>query len=127
MEQEKLIYITLGLVVILVIWLWRTNRKIKRINRPVAKLQNDLKMLHEEREILRARMTHAENINLDISSLEDKAEENTQQLVSYIRNEVEETMRTIQYLEERVEELEEKIVALEEKIEEKEVEEPEIT
>lgn len=117
--MEKLIYFLAGAVVILIIWLWRII-KSRGTRRKFEKVNHDL-------EILRGRIVQAENINLDLSELENKIEENYQELLSFVQQEIGEVNKNIRYSEERVNKLEtevensfSKLEEIEEKIEEKE-------
>jgi chromosome segregation ATPase len=120
--MENLIYILSGAVVILIFWSWRISRKIRKNRANIKKLNHDI-------EILKGRMTQAEGINLDLSVIENKVEENSQEFLSFVQQEIGEVNKNMRYLEERMDGLEKeleneshKMSEMENKIDEKEEE-----
>jgi hypothetical protein len=120
--MEILIYILLGVIVILVSWVWQIGIKFRKIRKNFERFEHEMILL-------KGRLKQAEGIDLDISIIQDQEEENIQKLFDFIRQEIGGAKRDIRDLEERVESLEEdveeesqQLAQIEDKIVEKEEE-----
>lgn len=105
-------------VLVLLLWLWRhTEREVRELSQSVKRLRQDI-------EIAEAKVQQAQFIDLDLSSIETKVEEDKQDLVVLVREEVESLSRDLDDVDERLEALEtdrenvsdERITELEERV-----------
>jgi gas vesicle protein len=127
--MDKLIYFLVGAVIILIFWLLRMSIKLRTFKSDVEKFHQEIEKLRNNTEILKNRVNQSQGADLDLSTLENQVEENTQQLVDYIQDGISRANRDIGDLEERVYSLEkeqneesEKLMEIEEKIEDVEEE-----
>lgn len=107
--MDKIIYLLVGAVAVLIIlifWLWRTNRKLKRMEGEFAKMQYDMKKVGNDAALVKGKLTQIENVQFDFSELEERIEENAGQLVSFVRQEVGQTIKDMRDLDGRIGDLE---------------------
>jgi len=119
--MENIIAISLGAFAVLVIFLYITNRKIQNLKSRVAQAQLEAKKAYQSLELIRGQLQQIKNVNFDLSGIESEVEENTQQLVSYLRQELGSLDEDLKDVVERVEELgelEERVGNLENRLEE---------
>lgn len=126
--MEKITFILSGMVVALAFWILRLSIRI----RSIKMIEGNIKKLFEKIEIMNNRINHFQIDDLDLSTIESQVEENSQQMVNFVREGISSVRRDVQDLEkrfeeleeahnldpERVDEMEEKIENLESKIEE---------
>ena len=110
--MDNLIYILIGTVAVLVLCVFWMQIRFNRIQKQFHAFWADVKQLHHEAELIRGRLTQAETIELDLSVLENQIEENSQQVLSYVRGEVGNIVRKIKNMDEQFEELERQIEEL---------------
>ena len=126
--MQNLIAIGVGLVAVLFICLWVLERKLQVYRKSLDRARAEAQEAHRNMELIRGKLTQVQNVNLDLSGIETEVEENTQQIVSYLRQELGSLDEDLRDLVEKVEEfddLEERVSALENKLEEEEDEEGE--
>ena len=83
--------------------IWKDRRK------SFERFRSDVEKLHDEIDLIKGRLKQAETIELDLSVLDDKIEENTQQLFAAFREKVYELSKRMGDLEEDMNLLEEKL------------------
>lgn len=107
--MEKITYLLAGaiaILIVLILWLWRTNRKLKRMEGEFAKLQYETRKAQQEAVLVKGKLNQIENAQFDFSELEDRIEENAGQLVSFVRQEIGQTINDMQDLDDRIGDLE---------------------
>lgn len=126
--MQNLIAIGVGLVAVLFICLWVLERKLKVYKKSLDRARAEAQEAHRNMELIRGKLTQVQNVNLDLSGIESEVEENTQQIVSYLRQELGSLDEDLRDLVERVDELgelEERVSELETKLEGVEVDDEE--
>jgi chromosome segregation ATPase len=96
-------------IIILVLLVWWLNWRLKTITASVDKNRQEIQKIAHDLEITRGKFNQMNTIDLDFSAMENKIEENTQQLLSYVRQEIGEINDDIRDLEEAVNNLEESL------------------
>lgn len=107
--MDKIIYFLVGAIAVLIIlifWLWRTNRKLKRMEGEFAKMQYDMKKVGNDVALVKGKLTQIENVQFDFSELEERIEENAGQLINFVRQEIGQTIRDMRDLDGRIGDLE---------------------
>jgi len=116
--MENLIGVLIGIIVVLIIGLWWLNKKLNIIKanheRTRQEIQKEIQTINYNSEVIKGKIKQFNAVDLDFSVIENQIEENTQQLGSFIRQEIGGLDTDLKYLAERVDELEEKLESLEE-------------